>query len=75
MAEVDVIGIRVVEPQSSGKAILAGTVSRDDLKGVAGHQSPAMILKLLGIDEETGEKGLHVSDATLKVPLSRRHVE
>jgi hypothetical protein len=57
LAEVDVIGIRVVEPQSSENTILAGTVSRADLDAIHEHRSPGMRLKLLGIKYQVGEAG------------------
>ena len=49
LAEVDVIEIRVLAPNEPGKAVLAGTVCRDDLIAAQACPSPAMSLKLLGI--------------------------
>jgi hypothetical protein len=49
LAEVDVIEIRVLAPNEPGKTVLAGTVCRDDLIAARACPSPAMSLKLLGI--------------------------
>lgn len=49
LGEVDVIVVRVVEPRPSNKTVLAGTVSRDEMSQDSRRLSPAMTLKLLGI--------------------------
>jgi hypothetical protein len=49
LAEVDVLQIRVFAPNESRRAILAGTVCRDDLNAAEDCRSPAMSLKLLGV--------------------------
>jgi hypothetical protein len=49
LAEVDVIEIRVLAPNEPGKTVMAGTVCRDDLIAARACPSPAMSLKLLGI--------------------------
>jgi hypothetical protein len=49
LAEVDVIEIRVLAPNEPGRTVLAGTVCRDDLIAARACPSPAMSLKLLGI--------------------------
>jgi hypothetical protein len=49
LAEVDVIEIRVLTPDEPGQTVLAGTVCRDDLIAAQACPSPAMSLKLLGI--------------------------
>jgi hypothetical protein len=49
LAEVDVIEIRVLAPNEPGKTVLAGTVCREDLSAAQACPSPAMSLKLLGI--------------------------
>jgi hypothetical protein len=48
--EVDAIGIRVLEPHKPHAVLFTGTVSRDDLKQCSPSLSPAMTLKLLGIE-------------------------
>jgi hypothetical protein len=50
LAEVDVIEIRVLAPHQPEKTVLAGTVCRDDLDAARACPSPAMSLKLLGVD-------------------------
>jgi hypothetical protein len=56
LGEVDVIEIRVVEPQPSARTLLAGTVSRHDLTAVTTrHRSSRMRLKLIGIHGEQAE--------------------
>jgi hypothetical protein len=57
MAEVDVIDIRVVEPERPEKTVLVGTVLRDEVDGVGGHQSPRMSLKMLGVRYRIGDAG------------------
>jgi hypothetical protein len=49
LAEIDAIQIRVLEPIEPHKTVLAGTVCRDDLNATRGCPSPAMRLKLLGV--------------------------
>jgi hypothetical protein len=49
LAEIDVIQVRVLEPNAPHQALLAGTVCRDDLSAARGCPSPAMNLKLLGV--------------------------
>jgi hypothetical protein len=49
LAEIDAIQIRVLEPIEPHKTVLAGTVRRDDLNATRGCPSPAMSLKLLGV--------------------------
>lgn len=49
LAEVDVIQIRVLTPNEPGKTVLAGTVCRDNLCAAQACPSPAMSLKLLGV--------------------------
>jgi hypothetical protein len=49
LAEIDAIEIRVFEPNEPHKAVLAGTVCRDDLNAARCCPSPAMSLKLLGV--------------------------
>ncbi len=49
LAEIDAIQIRVLDPTEPHKTILAGTVCRDDLNASRGCPSPAMSLKLLGV--------------------------
>jgi hypothetical protein len=49
LAEMDVLQVRVLEPNEPHRPVLAGTVSRDDLNAFAKSASPTMNLKLLGI--------------------------
>ena len=49
LPEVDTIRIRVLEPNELHKTLLAGTVHRADLHASRRCPSPAMSLKLLGI--------------------------
>jgi hypothetical protein len=49
LAEVDVIQICVLAPNDPDMTILAGTVCRDDLNAAVGCPSPAMSLRLLGL--------------------------
>jgi hypothetical protein len=49
LAEIDAIHIRVLEPAAPHKTVLAGTVCRDDLNATRDCPSPAMSLKLLGL--------------------------
>jgi hypothetical protein len=49
LAEIDAIQIRVLEPTEPHETVLAGTVCRDDLNATRGCPSPAMSLKLLGL--------------------------
>jgi hypothetical protein len=49
LAEIDAIHIRVLDPTEPHKTVLAGTVCRDDLNATRGCPSPAMSLKLLGV--------------------------
>lgn len=49
MAEVDVIDIRVVEPERPGATVLAGTVCRDDVRAARRYPSPKMNLEVLGV--------------------------
>jgi hypothetical protein len=49
LAEVDVIHVRVLEPNEPHETILAGTVCREDLRAARDCPSPAMNLKLLGV--------------------------
>jgi hypothetical protein len=49
LAEVDVIHIRVLAPNAPDKTVLAGTVCRDDVDAAQACRSPAMSLKLLGV--------------------------
>jgi hypothetical protein len=56
LAEVDEIAIRVVAPHAAGKTILAGTVSRHDVKEVIRHPSPGMSLMLMGIRSSATEE-------------------
>jgi hypothetical protein len=49
LAEVDLIEIQVLAPNEPDKTVLAGTVYRDDLIAAETCRSPAMSLKLLGI--------------------------
>jgi hypothetical protein len=55
LAEIDVIEIRVVEPQPPARTILAGAVSRQDWSAVRRQRSPRMSLKLMGIHHEVSE--------------------
>jgi hypothetical protein len=50
LAEIDTVQIRVLEPAEPHKTVLAGTVCRDDLDATWGCPSPAMSLKLLGLE-------------------------
>jgi hypothetical protein len=49
VAEIDVLRVRVLEPNEPHRPVLAGTVSRSDLNACATSASPTMTLKLLGI--------------------------
>jgi hypothetical protein len=49
MAEIDIIDIRVVEPERPEATVLAGTVLRDDVNAARRHTSPSMNLKVLGV--------------------------
>jgi hypothetical protein len=49
LAEIDVIQIRVLAPNEPDKTVLAGTVHRNDLNAAPDCPSPAMSLKLLGV--------------------------
>jgi hypothetical protein len=51
LADIDAIQIRVLEPTEPHKTVLAGTVCRDDLIATQGCRSPAMSLKLLGVQQ------------------------
>ena len=62
LAEVDVIEIRVVEPQPSARTILAGTVSRHDLNIATHPRSPRMSLKLMGIHHFEAIEGVSSRD-------------
>jgi hypothetical protein len=60
LSEVDVINIRVVEPQPSERTLFAGTVARDDLSAITmRHPSTRMKLKLIGIQYEASQEALH----------------
>jgi hypothetical protein len=48
--EVSSLSIRVLAPRKPHGLLFSGSVLRRDLEGVPGHLSPAMTLKLLGID-------------------------
>jgi hypothetical protein len=63
LAEIDVIEIRVVEPQPSARTILAGTVSRHDLTVISRHRSSRMSLNLMGIRHEAAESSRGVRRA------------
>ena len=52
LIEIDVIEIRVVEPQSSAGILLTGTVSRHDVTALT-TPSSRMQLKLMGIHGDT----------------------
>lgn len=52
LIEIDVIEIRVVEPQSSARILLTGTVSRHDVTALT-TPSSRMQLKLMGIHGDT----------------------
>jgi hypothetical protein len=58
LAEVDVIQIRVCGPNEPDRAVLAGTVCRNDLNTAASCPSPAMSLRLLGIQPHLVERSL-----------------
>jgi hypothetical protein len=49
VAEVDVVQIRVLAPNEAEKTVLEGTVCRDDVDAAQACSSPAMSLKLLGL--------------------------
>jgi hypothetical protein len=49
LVEVDVIQIRVLAPNEAENTVLAGTVYRNDLHAAQACPSPAMSLKLLGV--------------------------
>jgi hypothetical protein len=49
LAEIDAIQIRVLEPTEPYRTVLAGTVCRDDLNASRDCPSPAMSLRLLGV--------------------------
>src|ERR1700730_2694428 len=49
LTEIDAIQIRVLDPNEPHETVLAGTVSRDDLNATRGCPSPAMSLKLMGV--------------------------
>jgi hypothetical protein len=55
LAEVDVIEVRVLAPNPPDRMVLAGTVCRDDLNAVEACPSPAMSLKLLGLELRTAD--------------------
>jgi hypothetical protein len=49
LAEVDDIQIRVVDPNEAERTVLVGTVCRDDVNAALDSASPAMSLRLLGV--------------------------
>jgi hypothetical protein len=49
LPDVDAIELRVREPHAPNRAILAGTVTRDDLAAARGLASPRMRLAMLGV--------------------------
>jgi hypothetical protein len=51
LAEIDAIQVRVLEPTEPHETVLAGTVCRDDLNATRDCRSPAMSLKLLGVQQ------------------------
>jgi hypothetical protein len=55
LAEVDVLQIRVLAPNEVEKTVLAGTVCRDDVDAAQACSSPAMRLKLLGLQFSLAE--------------------
>ncbi len=55
LAEIDAIQIRVLEPAEPHKTVLAGTVCRDDLNATRDCPSPAMSLKLLGLQHRVSD--------------------
>ena len=55
LTEVDTIHLRVLEPAPPHQALLAGTVSRRDLLTARRLPSPAMGLKMLGIQYEVND--------------------
>jgi hypothetical protein len=55
LAEVDVVEIRVLAPDEPDRTVLAGTVCRDDLGAAQACPSPAMSLRLLGIQDRLAE--------------------
>ena len=57
LAEIDAIQIRVLEPAEPHKTVLAGTVCRDDLNATRDCPSPAMSLKLLGLQHCVSDGG------------------
>jgi len=67
LAGIDAIQIRVLDPTEPHKTVLAGTVCRDDLHATRGCRSPAMSLKLLGVQH-------HVTDGE-EVRRSARSLE
>ena len=57
LAEVDVVEIRVLAPNQPDRTVLAGTVCRDDLNAAEACPSPAMSLKLLGVEGRAADGG------------------
>jgi hypothetical protein len=55
LAEIDVIQVRVLEPKEPHRALLAGTVCREDLSAARSCPSPAMNLKLLGVHRRVAD--------------------
>jgi hypothetical protein len=58
LPEIDAIDLRVLEPNHPHKALLAGTVFREDVNAAGSCQSPAMSLKTLGVKFRLADGGL-----------------